>query len=567
MTTDEKLPPIPSPPTISESYIQSHQINIGDLLINYADKQLHTVIKNESRENCRHLDEIREQLRNQPELLDQRVQSFADYYSLLTNLITGLDISQKGANLQFKWDKTNLPIVDFDIACMGYNVVIGFLKIAGRIKIDNEENLRSFIGVINPAKAILSKVFEIYRDNFSPTLTKNMLQKLSNFLDVYWSYATMYQTIFADKGLLSSRVMKALSENLQTIGFLELSSFFDAFASLYIADWSLEKQKYADALGYANQFFDKLPKTDPKQKKKGQQTSPLLKPFMNYFNPRYNQLLEDNKQIYFETPSKVDEIQKLSTPFKGKYNWDSHYTVTSLINILPSDLVDIIKKKHDSLLIQVNNAQSDIAEVLSFVPESTENEINQMVSELYSKRTICQEKCESISFLLGQKTHAISHRYPNAFEQFSQLRSSFDQAASSDLYYETEYGKAKSEIQSMKEISQDLQKSNEAIQALIKEEKDIYEKAIEDIQTKDITLLMSVNSSFNKSFDDILSKLSVMFPKIHKKTTLMRQEKDRRIQHYNTIAQTVRSGFEQGINFYTQILTQITNLYNQVSSC
>ncbi|OHS94673.1 hypothetical protein TRFO_39169 [Tritrichomonas foetus] len=569
--TEEDLPiQLPQIPEVPFSYLTTGVLPVGQRLVHYIESVLRAKVPDDYRVNCERLDEIREQLRNQHGLQDEQLHLYADYVTLITGLTQDFDISESGAKVQFQWEKTKLNLVDFDVCCMGYNVVVGLLKIASRISLNSDSNLRTMINAINPARAICNKILELHREDFSSAVAHDKIIALSGFLEAFWVHATICMSIFAHKNaLLVAKLAKLLSTLYAKTSpaMNDLALYFNVLASIKMSENSMANKEYGIAIAYGNQAISLVPQPANKKAKQSPAAA-ILAPLVDPFRPKLETTIDDNRRIYFEAVPSVEEVPACKAPpFAGKYKWESDFQVEPYNSTVSINVKENITKRHENFIEQIQNASADIAEARSLVPEQLENEMHQMISDLYAKRTLCREKTEAIANILGQRAQVISQRYPNAFGQFNQLRPIVDQAAQTDLFFETQYGKAKSLLQSMKDHSAILAQSQDTMNILAKQAQDAATEAIEASKSTDMTSVLKANTKFTTTFDQIAAQLNPLFVQIRNSTTAIRAEAERNVKPYQAEIQTVRGGFGQGIQCYTNLLQQLTNLQNQISNC
>lgn len=569
---------LPKLPNVEFPLLNTERFCVGTAILTYLTHSLRIPVSEEFSALCTQLDEIREQMCIQKEITPGNVQCYIDYFSLLPVLKEHLDVTNRGLNLQFKWESVIFNIVDADLVFFGYNTIISLLRYATHITYKSKSDVQSLIDCLKPCKAIYEKIVPLYQDSFKVVLAFTKIQALLKYIDIYWCYGFLNNTIIAKASLVTQgRLSNKYSKQLKNLTPPQddLSLYFEvyAYAKMFegyknetVKDVPLDK-KYGLSLAYGNHAIELCPK--PKQeKKRGSTPSPsplqvLLQPLLQQIQAAVDSLTQTNKTIYHQPIARTYEIPDLDAPALPPFKWEPKVQPVSFDNDVSQVAQSQIQSKINEIRQQVSSSNARISQLRSSYPKEKEAEIDQKTATLYAKRTLCLEEQRKLSSIFQRGAGA---KYPDLQRQFYDMGTIIQRAADTDLFYETKLGKAKSQIQFLSTQVSYLDPIEAQIQQLLQSFESVAEQSMQVINSTDINQVIAANQNFAQSYDDAQAQLADLTRQIDEIDAKIKQLSQGNLQQFEADLMEVSTGFDNGIRCYTDLCNNFSIITSRLMS-
>lgn len=557
---------LPKLPNVEFSLLNTERFCVGTAILSYLTNALRVPVSDDFSALCNQLDEIREQMCIQKEISPNNVHLYIDYFTLLPGLKEHLDVSNRGMNFQFKWESVIFNIVEADLVFFGYNTIISLLRYATHITYKAKSDVQSLIDCLKPCKAIYEKIVPLYQDGFKVVVAFSKIQALLQYIDVYWSYGFLNNTIIlkassVTQGKLSYKYSKQLK--LLTPPQSDLSTYFEvfAFAKMYegyenedLKDVSIEV-KYGQALAYGNHAIELCPK--PKQeKKRGSQPTPtplqiLLKPLLDQVQLGVDSLAATNKSIYHQPiPSKA-EIPNIDAPPLPPFKWEPKVQPMSYDNDVSQAAQSQIQSKLTEIRKLVSDANDRISSLRSAYPKDKEDEIDAKTARLYAQRKLCQEEEGKLMHMFQTGAGA---RHPDLQMQFYEMQKFIAKAHETDLYYETKLGTAKSQMVELSNQIRALDSIDSQLQQLLQSFESVSQQSLQVINSTDINQVIYANQNFSQTYENVRAQLAELIAQICDTENRVQQISQGNLQQFNADLVEVGAGFDNGIKCYTDLV-------------
>jgi len=557
---------IPLPPVIAPQFdpLASFSHPVGARIIYYITEKLKIPLPEEFQESCKNLDKMREQLRSVTELSIDMVGIVVDYIHMLKGLTKGISIVENGAGLLFKWGTVSMYDTDYEIVCLLYNLTIGILR--GLTKLSLNNHLRTIVPLVKTCKSFSEKIMELYNDSFGSTLGRSNCEKLSTFIDLVF-YQSQFSVVLETKKAFAPKAGILFIDviNQTRMASQDYCKYYNIVSHYCQAEKFWNESAYGHAVSTIRKTLAFFPddKTISKMQEPFKQLYISLK---EVITPRAKFFETDNSQVYFlPVPKNLDDLEPLKkNAVIGQVNWTSTMTVTELGNILSSSLEEKVSQRLQNFKMEANRALEDITSCIGLVPHEESAALSRLLSEIYAKKSVINEMVSAISALLGQKSAIVSQRMPQAFNQFQSLRASIDQAAQTDLYFETQFGKGASVLTQLETKQRAIEAKRDQINQLLGQADKAAQVALES-KSGSSQEILSQMQGMTQQFDAIAAQMNPVFVETVGMVKDLHDTAQRTVQQYRTEVATVKSGFENGLGFYTKLIASLNNLRDQLS--
>lgn len=574
MTTPESIvyqfPPLPE---IAVPQLQTTKFDVGSAIETYITNILHLPSSELFSENCKELNQLREQLRSKPELQQDEFILYVNYYTLLTGTIKNIDVSRQGvfnpAKMSFTWQSVTLPDVDFDLVCFGYNIIVGVLKNVAHIPITNSKDAHTVVDLLKGCKAVYEKIIDRYSDSFSSVLELSKITILKSYIDFYLQYALIQNSVISSKYsfLLLGKLAEGL--RLRLTKFQppqpDIESYLNAVALISLSiGYSTETNselnistRYGIAVYFGRQAMLLQPTN-----KRGKQVTSIITPLLQQFQPRLAEIEKHNQTIYNQPVPKFLEVPSKNLPDNLKMDWKPTVQAISYDAGIAEHVRSSIQEKTAALFQMQKQAVETCNAISQFYPSLQETAIDQQTTKLYQIRTLFQDEYrQMVSFF----NSGAGSRYPNLQEQFYSIQRLITQGQDSDLFYETKLASAKSTMEPIKQMLTQVQQE-------IMPQLNSYSQMINDlgkeVQTSmgasDVQVVVEANRRFNETFLTLQSELSRILQNLDNMVMRGRTLSEQLLPAFLHELEEVTTGFTNATKFYTDLVATLQKMKSKI---
>lgn len=550
------------------------EMPVGSRIIYWLNKQVEKIPES-LQKACNNCDRLREQIRNCEELTIDRISTFVDYFNLVTCITTGIDITKSGADIIFSWNNVKMYDVDFEVCCLAYNVIVGLLSQTSEHPLTAVDGVKTITGLLQTANFVFGKLKSLYRDDFAGAIPRDALTKIGNYIESYYCYVTLAVALVKDaKKLLIAKTAKtALTKFERCLDPCPAHIQFLNFLSLvFMAHACYDTQTYAKGLAYGRKAMAIGAETK-KQKLRGataemKEAVAAIGTMMDTFTPFMENFETENKDLYFViVPQEVEDIPLLKTLVvpEGSYTWNTDMELPTVSGSLRNSLLESIDSRLSNIRSESERAGSDIEASLAIYPTEINTEMQQMISELYAQRNLARNLADEISKILGLKSQEISRYAPEVFEQFQKIRTGMVTAEKTDLYFETQYGKAISSITGMDGTRQALIQFREQMDQIRRTAEIATEEAVRAAESDIIATILEAHSKHSVAFEQIAQQMNGLFRDISARVKEMKDAGEKNIAHYTAECQSAKAGLTNGMNWYKQVIRLLTSIKEKIT--
>jgi hypothetical protein len=527
-----ELPSIPRPPF---EPIPTRNCVIGG-------RVLHHVLQNLSINDpafkalCDHCDQLREQIRTTVELPLERAPTFCEYVTTAKKLTAGLDLSNRGIGVCIAYNKTTLNDRDFDICCLGFNVGVGLLRGLSRVSVGSEKCIPEVTGLVKYARAVCDRVLELYRDDFRAVLTREMVQNLSGYVNAAFGYALVLLAFFKQE---YGKVAKLAVSTARLYAGLAppqtgIATFLTVFADAeYCRALGQDPETIGEAISYGRNAIERL-KGLPAKFDKGDLA--IIRKLVDGLKPELEQLEGRNRIIYFKSIPKYSEVPAAQLPpLKPADVWAVGGEVMSVEELVKQRADGVIMARITAVAAAADPLLAAADKKLAEVPKAEIQELAQLVSTLFSQRTLARQLGEEVERVLRTNPSGVS-KSPEIGTQAQELRRVMDQGAATDLHFETNYAKAKSTMDEVEKVAARIVAAREALTAA---------RGKFDSARRGSAGVADLDAAQNQA-DSAIAELNVALCEIDTELATKRQD-------FLATAEQLRTGFTRGIAFYEKV--------------
>ena len=564
--------PLPTPPKHDFHPLRSANFPVGGRLMHFIEKKMKFRATPDFKDNCDALDAIREQLRNTCELPLERTEQVSDYFHLLTTLLSGFDLTEQAAGIQFIWNNVSLYNIDFEICCMSYNLCLGLLNSCTRYQL-KPPSLNSLVPTIMAAKSLIDKCQEHYQNDFAPALQSSTIDDVQLFITAlyYQAQASVYQANEKGKKLAPQYFILASNAFEKTKPALsEYAKYYRIVAYMYRADVTYNLQDYGTSVACTREARKTIP-TDNKVLKKMQEPFKQLYPELNNaFKPYGDKYVHENESIYFEPVPDFDKYEippAKAQPIKTNIDWGKFITPCSPFESTVSDSIDSkINDKLNNFKTEASRAIKDIEESLALLPNSAASDATEKYNELLRLRDEANNLSQQVSTVMGLKSNQISQRCPMLFQQFNQMKAALSQAAESDAYYETMLAKSQSLNDGLIHKGKQLEEKKDQINQILRQA-DIAAEEARKNSGSGMSAALEADQTMKASFDALANQLNPIFKDTIKLVREVKAEAAGTTEQYTKDMEAAKNGFGQAINCYTKLISNFNAILNSANQC
>jgi len=170
-----------------------------------------------------------------------------------------------------------------------------------------------------------------------------------------------------------------------------------------------------------------------------------------------------------------------------------------------------------------------------------------------------------VSGILGRNVSQVQQKCPDAFGQFNALRDALQKASQTDLFFETNLGKADSQIDQLIAAKANLENLRAQILEKLDTAKKAAETAIAEAKNTDPEAIIEANAHMNRTFEGLASELNPIFTEVGKQVAFIKEEAEKVVQNYLHEVAVVETGLKQGLDCYTKIVTKLTALHDKLT--
>ena len=564
----ENLPPIPAPPVnplVSKAY------PVGARIIRYAKEILKIPVSEAFSDNCTLMDNLREQLRTSTDISLDRLGLFVDYVTLLTTLTSTLDMGPDGVGALYTWGSESLPLIEFDICCFSFNLTLALLKTASQYDLSSEVVLKPAFQTIQAALFLIAHTAKYHRVAFDKTITELTIVNVRNYCHLAFNMWQTAALIVGNKSKLNIARAYNLCSTLCTNIEPPLSGLARKFTGEAYINYAIslyDDKEVGRAISVLRSLISILP--DQKVMKKfsatERQEATQLKSRADTLHQQY---VDDNGLIFnFQPiPNPAEAVPSLPNKQQpGKLDWNPTVSPESLHGSLTSCIISKAEENFKNYTEQTEKAFHDIDADIALLPSEQQLHLQQLLTELYSKRSAMNEISNQIRGLLNTRNAELNRVFPGCFSEFQAYSNAISQARQTDQHYEVMFGKANSNMDHLLSYNPKLFELKKNINEKLEQARIISENAKKNASTKDPTSLISILREMNGSYDKLASELNPLFQELVEITKIIKAEADNNINNYRSELTIIETGFKQGIECYTNLVSRLNGLYNRINN-
>ena len=545
--------------------------NIGTILNGYATRKLKIQLNNESIQSLDKLDRYRQTLGTQQEIPIENYQMYAEYIVLLKTLTENVDLSSQGADLKIKWNTFSCPnfVVDFELFCMGYNIVLDLLAKAGRINFSSIIMAKNALQMLGCANGIYSKLMEFHHDEFEDIVRKKDVISLSNYIETFYSHLTVAFTSLTEPPKFNHRVYAKAASNAANnyknkIASQEMASYFTLVANIQMSLFYMKKGEYGLAIAYGQKALNSVSSKSSKKnlKKDESNVSNKFTTILAQYKPIFDQMDRDNKKIYFQSVPR--EIEDIPAANAGKcpstFNFDVQVSVQPFSSVATGGLSNTIQNRINNIDTEINRALKDIDDVMKDYPIETYNQIQNLLSIINSKRDMVRNDISSVSLIIEQNREIVNKRFPNAFPSYQMYYSKFQAGQQTDVEYETRYAKIKSLLDQPTQLYNALFELKNIISDYQKRAHQIVFDLTSSLSGQTNTsCIATIQRNADTEFDGLANEINPLLKQVADAVVPLRDAKVKIYPYYLSESMSIVNGFNQGVEFYTAMHDGIQN--------
>lgn len=327
-----------------------------------------------------------------------------------------------------------------------------------------------------------------------------------------------------------------------------------------------DNSDYGVAVSFGRKAKSMFPK-DRDLKKLPEPIRNAMKTMFTPFEPVFTNTEKENNTIYLQpAPAEPPEIPaiKANAVCPAKFTWDVQVDVKPFQGAAAGTLQEAIDKRRENFTSPIERALNDIDCALKVWPQATVEELHQLITNLYAQRTLARELTEEVSKLLGARSQVVSAHFPMMFQHFSGLRNTIDQAANTDLVFETKFGQAQSLISGLDTSRQVLTKLKAQIIQIREAAELALSEAEKSTSSTNVDTVLAASQKLSSTFDQLTGQVNPVLAEVAQHVAAMKQGSEKVIPPYQAEIAQVRTGFQQACNWYPNINKQLQTIKSQL---
>lgn len=508
------------PPLLPASFQEiqtTSESNTGKLIRRYMRKK-YSRNTNEYEILTQNLDTLRDRLIKMSDQQKQEYELIADYNTLLFSITKDVDLSEKGAKVSYTWNNVTLPVPEFDMVCLLWNICCRQFKIINRISIESIEARQEVYSKICFAISFCQKIKSLFKNDFNQAVQLDKIDEMLSYLNAYHYQIVFLKSIHENVIKMKSKLAKSVSRAYSTLPSKndEINNYKRLFEILAIAygaeEYSLSKSddKNKNTIAFLKCTFDEMEKLE--SQKKYLQTE-FYKKYISQFNQlkaMYNFYRDNNTKIYHEVIPDLNynfiQAQKIDIPNEKLFIWNSHIDISHIEKLAKtkSKVSETKTESNESILIstfqkEISLAIKDIEESQALYPLNLENNVLELLNSLKIQKETIHSAFVTIDDQITKFPQA-RQTLTNIYDEYQRLKENRIKADSIDQFYETKFYKAQNMLEIVRTRIGQLMEIKPRLQNILKQAETNF--------NNNATALDELGKQANQEFDRIVECMS-----------------------------------------------------------
>jgi len=465
---------------------------------------------------------------------------FGKYFGIMSSLLDCVDIGQLPSSFQFECNGAKSSKVNFELCCLGYNVILGLMKTAASHTHFVKTALTEINECILIANTILCTIRPLIDTAIENLLSKNNIESISRIL--YASFIHFQVIVFSLSGQPDFKKaeiceLAALMYSQTSPPFQDFSGYFKLLSYGYLAKGLANESLIGQAIRVLKTISETNTNFAP---------SSNLKAF---FSGPQAKIENDNKNIYMSPIPPLSAIRKVvacSRPeIKSLPIFETGGKIPSLIDSIKNHImgfVDANRKLTEEKVLEINKEGNS---VLAQCPKCFDSKLNEVIRGYLASQDIAfrmvaefkQSKALLASQYQSQADEAIRNieKFIINFAKMKQ-NAEFEAARidSIDVRLHEIWQRMSTQLNLISQLQRDFDQVCNRITTVINSNISISEV---------FNMFMLAKSDNNKIFNEIrkievdINNLSTNVNKIYNESGINSQKKDEIIGLFNSITE------------------------------
>lgn len=565
---------------IQEKHLQYNAFNIGKTMFDFFSMIYHIEFTKERVHQFELLDNYRQMLGTQHNIPVENYKIYAEYIRMLQTMTEGVDISPNGANLSLKWNGATFQnyVVDFELFSMGYNIVLDSLERIQTIDISTLDGVKSIKQILGTACGIYTKILGFYHDEFATLVTREQLNMINNYINTYHIHLQVVLASMMSKPTKEQRLKFAMyasaaadsyKKNLSSDGMAEYFSFIaHIFMSLYYLNDG--NDNYGLAIAYGQKALS-IAKHAKKKSKKNKNNYNIYSAVLDSFQKVLDDAIRSNDRVYCKpVPKDVDAItfENVEKKCPSTFNFNVDVDAKTIHEIVIINFSNKIKSQINNIKKETEKALKDINEVIHEYPIDKLDEINALISEVFSKRCLAEKKVMEISSFVYDSYNfdRIDRQYPNCKVILSDIVMNLNNIKGTEEEYENKLAIVRSLLQSATDAYESVKKLETEINGFEKEKDKLYREIVEFKNMQiELALYEQYQNDINTFFEKIAEQnINPVFQNVANNVKVLRDAKEKVYPNFMHEFVSIVNGLQTLKTNYDEIYQSIISLYNTI---
>jgi hypothetical protein len=418
---------------------------------------------------------------------------------------------------------------------------------------------QSLPGAVKLARTVCDRVQQCHRDDFRAVCSAEMVRNLSRFVDAFFGYTLVLLAHFRGRAADSARAAATVAPLFAALAppAPAHARFLEALADVQFARAQAGAREVGAAIAHGRSA---LARADAPAARGDAALRALVEPFRR----ELADFEHKNSRIYMQQIPKCAELRGALGVLPPADIWALTVEAPTIAEILRSGARQGARDRAGPLLEEADRAAGDAAARLEQLPAAHAAALAAQVADLHAKRALAAQLADDVARIVGANPQALA-RAPAIAERLPALRAALGQAANADLRYETEYAKAKSEIEALEQLGAQLGQAQAELPLAHQElaaALDAIAAATEGVQPATV---MAGENERKAAFDAACARLEGQLAAVRRVLPAFDQEVERRLQHYLAQAATIQGGFAKGIECYQKLTRAYEDIKNRVT--
>jgi hypothetical protein len=294
-------------------------------------------------------------------------------------------------------------------------------------------------------------------------------------------------------------------------------------------------EEYGNALSYGRNVAERFNAIPPKF---DADILAAIRQLIDSFKHELDQIERDNRMIYYKVVRKYSEIPSIEIPPLPPADiWKSPTEALSIDDVVRRKTAAVVNQRVAGLTAAADQAIGAADLSLQKVPSDRIQELVGLVATLHSQRTLAQVTIREVTSLPPN----VFDRHPQSAREVQSLNPAVAQGAAADERYETQYAKAKSNIEKVEKLAAQIT----GLKAKVAQARQAIEEAAQAAREG--------KKDKEPEMEAAGKAVGAAVPELNAAVAQINAEFETKLQNYLAETEAVKLGFAKAIDFWGKI--------------